>query len=423
MIENNSMFGFDNTSKEKSVTEKFNIKQAFKSSNQILSHVGNLSILGNFEKEKNDNFGIKTKTSKKICLSKNSVNTFNSLINEDKSESDSQNLNDDSSINNIVNEVKKENDSSFYYDEEAEKEDEEEEDEDEDKDRKKVVDKNKDKEKDKNKDRHKDGDKDRNKDKDKDKNKDEYKEKQRDTDKEENTDKVKEKYKNKDLNEINNKNKDNNMLKDKEIHFNSINNLKTFEEKKIDIQKGNKYNNNQLTSENTITKVYLDEELKKINQKFDKLKEEANEKIMEIADKINVLINKINSLSFNKESANKIKETRFSAEKNKNKIILSNSGVSLPMTSNFSRYYTSIKADKDKVNKISFKNKEIYNNKLNCNIFNINPIKISNLRTYSNDRVLTKNRADLNKNYIKILNLNSVNKIEKYLIKKFTDSN
>ena len=65
-IENISMSGFDNTTKEKKVTETFNLKQAFKSSNQILSNVGNFSILGSFDKEKNDDFALDRKTSKKL---------------------------------------------------------------------------------------------------------------------------------------------------------------------------------------------------------------------------------------------------------------------------------------------------------------------------------------------------------------------
>ena len=36
---------------------------------------------------------------------------------------------------------------------------------------------------------------------------------------------------------------------------------------------------------------------------------------------------------------------------------------------------------------------------------------------------LIKNKNDIKENYIKKLDLNSVNKIETYLIKKFTDTN
>ena len=211
------------------------------------------------------------------------------------------------------------------------------------------------------------------------------------------------------------------MLKSREIPSKSISNL----EKIIAIQKGNEYNIKKLTKENIVTKIKLDEELKKINQKFDKLNKEVNEKIMEITHIINELVYKINKTVFNNENINKIKCRDFSAEKKKNIILLSNSGLSLPMTTSYARNYTSSKKDKDKdkEDKISFKNKNIYNSKLNYNIININRTKLSNLRTSPNDIIhLIKSKNNVKKKYIKMLDLNSVNNIEAYLIKKFTQS-
>ena len=379
-IENISMCGFDNTSKEKNVNEKFNLKQAFKSSNQILSNVGNFSILGSSEKEKNNDFTLERKTINKISISKNTIKAFSNFINEDQRESDSQVLKNGLSINdNIKKDNEKENNSSFYYSNEDENENESEDIE-----------------------KEKDRDKDISRDKDKDK----------------------------DLNEINIKNNDDHkLLKDKEIHSNSINNLETIEQKIIVTLKGNEnYNNdNKQEIENIVTKSNLDEELKKINQKFDQLNKEANEKIMEITHKINALVNKINKLVFNKENINRKIETDFSAEKSKKKILLSNSGISFPLnTSNYAHYYTNSKKDKDKdkEKKVSLKNKNIYNSKINYNVINARRAKLLNLRTNSNNIMhLIKNKNDIKENYIKKLDLNSVNKIETYLIKKFTDTN
>ena len=37
--------------------------------------------------------------------------------------------------------------------------------------------------------------------------------------------------------------------------------------------------------------------------------------------------------------------------------------------------------------------------------------------------ILIKNKNDIKKNYVKMIDLNSVNKLESYLIKKFTEPN
>jgi hypothetical protein len=232
--------------------------------------------------------------------------------------------------------------------------------------------------------------------------------------------------KDKDLNEINNKNYENDMLKDNEIHSNSMSNLATIEQKITG--KGNENNTNKLSSDNVInnsnvvTRINLDEELNKVNQKFDSLYEKANEKIMEIAHQINVLIMKINKSIFNKENVKKIKEIDFSVERKKKNIFLNNPGISLPMTTSYEHHYTSAK--KESENDSSFKNRNLYNNKLNYNIVNINRAKLADFRSNSNDIIeLIKNKNDIKKKCVKMIDLNSVNKLESYLIKKFTDPN
>jgi len=231
----------------------------------------------------------------------------------------------------------------------------------------------------------------------------------------------------KNLNEVSNKNNENDMLKD-EIHSNSMSNLATIEQKITG--KGNEYINNKLSSENinnnsnVVTKINLDEELNKVNQKFDALYEKANEKIMKIAHQINVLVSKINKSIFNKENVTKIREIDFSVERRKRNIFLNNPGISLPlpMTTSYDPHYTSAK--KESENDSSFKNRNLYSNKLNYNIVNINRTKLADFRSNSNDVIeLIKNKNDVKKNYVKMIDLNSVNKLESYLIKKFTDPN
>ena len=231
---------------------------------------------------------------------------------------------------------------------------------------------------------------------------------------------------NKDLNENSNKNNENDMLKDNEIHSNSMSNLATIEQKITG--KDTENNANKLSSDNfnnnsnVVTRINLDEELNKVNQKFDNLYERANEKIMNIAHQINVLVSKINKSIFNKETVKKIREIDFSVDRRKRNIFLSNPGISLPMGTSYEHHYTSAK--KENENDSSFKKRNLYNNKLNYNIVNINRAKLADFRSNSNDIMdLIKNKNDIKKKCVKMIDLNSVNKLESYLIKKFTEPN
>ena len=338
---------FNNTAIDNNISKNINLKHSFKNNNNMLSNVGNFSILRDIVKQKGDDIAIERKLSNKINLSKKSIKSIKNFMNEDKRNHD---LNDDISINDNIKELEKENNSSYNSDEEGQ---------------------------------------------------------------------------DKDLNGINNKNNENDMLKE-EIHSNSMSNLATIEQKITG--KGNENNNNKLSSDNVInnsnvvTRINLDEELNKVNQKFDNLYEKANEKIMNIAHQINVLISKINKSIFNKENVKKIREIDFSVERRKRNIFLSNPGVSLPMTTSYEHHYTSAKKDNENDN--SFKNRNLYGNKLNYNIVNINRTKLADYRSNSNDIMeLIKNKNDIKKNYVKMIDLNSVNKLETYLIKKFTDPN
>ena len=347
--ENLASSGLSNAGLDNNIVKNINLKQSFKSNNQMLSNAGNFSILRSIAKQKNDDLVIERKLSNKITLSKKNIKAItNNFINEDKREPD---LNDDLSINDDIKENEKENNSSYNSDEEEH---------------------------------------------------------------------------NKNLNEISNKNNENDTPKDNEIHSNSMSNLATIEQKITG--KGNEYNTNKLSSDNVInnsnvvTRINLDEELNKVNQKFDNLYEKANEKIMKIAHQINVLVSKINKSIFNKENVKKIKEIDFSVERKKRNIFLNNPGISLPMATTYDHHYTSAKKENENDN--SFKNRNLYSNKLNYNIVNINRTKLADFRSNSNDIIeLIKNKNDIKKNYVKMIDLNSVNKLESYLIKKFTEPN
>ena len=347
--ENLASSGLSNAGLDNNIVKNINLKQSFKSNNQMLSNAGNFSILRSIAKQKNDDLVIERKLSNKITLSKKNIKAItNNFINEDKREPD---LNDDLSINDDIKENEKENNSSYNSDEEEHV---------------------------------------------------------------------------KNLNEISNKNNENDTPKDNEIHSNSMSNLATIEQKITG--KGNEYNTNKLSSDNVInnsnvvTRINLDEELNKVNQKFDNLYEKANEKIMKIAHQINVLVSKINKSIFNKENVKKIKEIDFSVERKKRNIFLNNPGISLPMATTYDHHYTSAKKENENDN--SFKNRNLYSNKLNYNIVNINRTKLADFRSNSNDIIeLIKNKNDIKKNYVKMIDLNSVNKLESYLIKKFTEPN
>ena len=92
------------------------------------------------------------------------------------------------------------------------------------------------------------------------------------------------------------------------------------------------------------------------------------------------------------------------------------------MATSYEHHYTSAK--KENENDSSFKKRNLYNNKLNYHIVNINRPKLADFRSNSNDIIeLIKNKNDIKKNYVKMIDLNSVNKLESYLIKKFTEPN
>ena len=271
--------------------------------------------------------------------------------------------------------------------------------------------------------------------------------------------------KNTNNNNNNNNNNENDIIKDIEINSSiSKNNITVIEPKITNIENNNNNNNSNLNKNNSnsnlnknnsnkiiddddnnninysniVTKINLDEELNKVNQKFDHIYDKINYKILEITQQINILINQINKIVFRKdENIKKIKEIDFFVERKNKNIFLNNSGICLPYSTNKSteeNYKTPNNNEKENsFNTFNIKNKNknsrnIDKHKLIFNNMNINRTKLANSTSNSNSNSNSINIINLikeknsNKNYyIRMIDPLSINKIESYLIKKFTD--
>jgi len=271
--------------------------------------------------------------------------------------------------------------------------------------------------------------------------------------------------KNTNNNNNNNNNNENDIIKDIEINSSiSKNNITVIEPKITNIENNNNNNNSNLNKNNSnsnlnknnsnkiiddddnnninysniVTKINLDEELNKVNQKFDHIYDKINYKILEITQQINILINQINKIVFRKdENIKKIKEIDFFVERKNKNIFLNNSGICLPYSTNKSieeNYKTPNNNEKENsFNTFNIKNKNknsrnIDKHKLIFNNMNINRTKLANSTSNSNSNSNSNNIINLikeknsNKNYyIRMIDPLSINKIESYLIKKFTD--
>ena len=188
-----------------------------------------------------------------------------------------------------------------------------------------------------------------------------------------------------------------------------------------------------------VTKINLEEEINKVNQKFDDLFEKSNLKIEEIAHQIKILIKKINKIDFKREeNVKKISETNYNEGKKKKHYILNNSGNYLPYSTNKSidQDTNVIKNDSsDKKNTMGIINmkkrtRNLLNNKITFQNLNNNSsntrTKLIETRAKSNDILNFIKEKENNKktNYmIRMIDVKAVNKIESFLIKKFTEPN
>ena len=395
----------------------FNLKKSFNTNNNLITNIGNLNILSeNNSNKKKSKFNFERKLTQNYDFPKSNLKTYtNNFINEEKKLSDSLILKTNKSVNEnknnnnnnvIINNIEEENkeNSSFNTSINNSKNN-------------------------------------------------ETKEKENEKEKEEEEEKEKEEenLKNKSIN----KNNDD-IIKEIEMHSSiSKSNLATIDQKIItSIGKKNEMNNNNISNDNInnnnnkilnnqdinslnnskiVTKLNLDEELNKINQKFDDLYDKANAKILEITHHINILIKSINKIIFKREdNIKKINEIDFFVERKKKNIFLSNSGVCLPFSNNknINHNLNNIKKDSSEIdysfniiNKMN-KSRNIYNNKFIFHNIKANRTKLAESRANSNDINNLIKDKDINKNknfYIRMIDTKSINKIESYLIKKFSE--
>ena len=211
------------------------------------------------------------------------------------------------------------------------------------------------------------------------------------------------------------------------LFANKINSF-TFERKEF------RKSNEEIIKEQ-IKKNY-DEEFNIIKFKFDDLYDRTNDKIGILTLHLNTLISRMNKIIFVKKSnLNSINESDFIPEKRKNKLFLDNSDnkIILPLNKSFDEKLAKVKKDRDntKENIPSLKHELKINNHFNISdTYLIDKFKFKSIKTTDtsgNSNDLNKLLVGRNKNqkdyYNSKLSLQSINRIENFLIKKFKDQN
>lgn len=206
----------------------------------------------------------------------------------------------------------------------------------------------------------------------------------------------------------------------KEISNNFIKEEIKKEEKNINT------NSNQITN---------GEEYNEIKIKFEELYDKSNDKINGLMQHLNTLIKRMNKVIFNKnDNNNLIKTTDLINERKNKKLFLEQSGnkINLSLNQSYEEKNKSIKAkENEKNNIINLKQDLKLNNKFNINDkylidnFKFNNYKTNEMRGNSSDVINLLKAKNKKENDIKInqINIQSVNKIENFLIKKFTEPN
>ena len=261
--------------------------------------------------------------------------------------------------------------------------------------------------------------------------------------------------------ETKSKNNNNEIIQEIDLHSNiNRNNNITIDQKINSINKADNINNNNSTinskklvddndnniqfnlsknenNSNIDTKIKnIDEELNKVNIKFDSVYDNLKNKAMEIANQLNSLISKLNKIIFRKEdNIKRIREIDFYLERKKKNNFLNNSGICLPFSNNNStddNFKSNKKENYNRDNSFNAlinknnRNKSIYSTRLYFNNININKAKtkLSDSRSNSNNTNNNNINKNNNKNfYIRMIDPLSLSKIESYLIKKFTEPN
>ena len=184
-------------------------------------------------------------------------------------------------------------------------------------------------------------------------------------------------------------------------------------------------------------RIDYSEEFNEIKSKFDELYEKSNYKINIVMQHLNTLISNMNKIIFNKnDNLNPLKDIENISDIKNKRLLFNDSGNKLLFPLN--------KSYEDKLNKTEGR-KEIEKNnipnlkkdlKLNKNIiikntylnenFKLNNyIKTAEIRGNSNDLIkqYEDKKQRTNDYLIRMLRIKSLNKVEDFLIKKFTDDN
>ena len=218
------------------------------------------------------------------------------------------------------------------------------------------------------------------------------------------------------------------------ISPNKINSF-TFERKEL-----SKNNNEEKEKDDkniNTDRIGCSEEFNEIKSKFYDLYEKSNYKINIIMQHLNALINNMNKIIFNKkDNLNPLKDIENISDLKNKRLLFNNSGNKLLFPLNRSHEDKLNKTEKGKEiekNNIPNLKKNIKINKniiikdtyLNENLKLNNYVKTAEIRGNSNDIVKQyEDREQKTNDYlVRMLRIKSLNKIEDFLIKKFTDDN
>lgn len=214
----------------------------------------------------------------------------------------------------------------------------------------------------------------------------------------------------------------------------------TFETKYTNSNSNNNDNNikdspekDKEDKQNYKNKINYSEEYNNMKNKFEDLYDNSNKKINDLVKHLNNLINNMNKVIFNpKNSMQLIKENDFFHKGKRKKLYVNNSGTnfSLPLnTSNEDKMNKTLK-EKDIIKEKASNLKQNFKRNLLINDQYINEnikfdTKMSELRANSNDVIKLYDEKGIRPSdyYLRMLRIQSVNQIENYLIKKFTEPN
>ena len=202
----------------------------------------------------------------------------------------------------------------------------------------------------------------------------------------------------------------------------------------------NKDNKEEIPKEekktSTSNQKNYDEEFNEIKSKFEDLYVDSNKKINIIMENLNDLIIRMNKIIiFKKDKSTIFKGLDYLPEKKHKKLFLDHSGTKIILPLNKSYDEKNNKTTKESENEkediknlkkdLKINNKLIINDKYVNDIFKYDGFKVDEIRGNSSDvlKLLNgKKQKIMDYNEGKV-NIQSINKIENYLIKKFTEPN